>query len=290
MDQKVMIALVGEQPIPNLLPIRHEKPDEVILVYTDRTEKGFERLKDLLVDTRVEPLKIESPYDIFKIQQDLRGFIDSKRLSYSDITFNLTGGTKPMAFASYHLAEDLASQFIYLQSEGGKSLIYHYEFSGGKPQLIERNEILEVLTINDYLKAHLGSYTKATAREPFELLVNDALSGSINETVSSIIHGSLEIDLVMRCGNQVGIAEVKSGKKGLKKEGIDQLNTAGGQTFLGTYTRKFLIVSKKIGSKNRELAEAHRIKVIELCSAEDGSLSEEDKDRLVQTIRMDLGA
>ncbi len=290
MDQKVMIALIGEQQIPNLLPIRYEKPDRVILVYTDRTEKGFERLKNLLGNAHVDPIKIKSPYDIFAIQQELGGFINDNEFSSSNVIFNLTGGTKTMALASYHLAEELSSPFLYLQSEGGKSLIYRYEFSNGEAQLIKRDEIPGVLTIEDYLNAHLGSYTKASAKEPFEKLVHDALCSSVDETANSVIHGALEIDLVIRCGNQVGIAEVKSGKKSLKKEGIDQLNTAGEQRYLGTYTRKFLIVNKKVGSQNRELAEAHRIKIIELCNSENGSLSGDDKDNLIQTIRKDLGA
>lgn len=290
MNQEVMIALIGEQQIPNLLPIRHEKPERVVLVYTDRTEKGFERLKGLLGDAHVDPLKVKSPYDINAIQQDLRGFINVGGFDSSQIIFNLTGGTKPMAFAAYRLAEELSSPFLYLQSEGGKSLVYRYEFSGSGPKLVKQDVIPTLLTIDDYLKAHLGSYEKASKQEPFEELVHGAICDSVNESTRSITHGSLEIDLVIRCGNQVGIAEIKSGKKGLKKEGIDQLNTAGEQRYLGTYTRKFLIVNRKVGSQNRKLAEAHRIRVIELCSAEGGTLSLEDKGELVRTIRKDLGA
>ncbi len=285
-----MIALIGEQQIPNLLPIRFEKPGRVILVYTDRTETGFEKLKDSLGVAHVDPLKIKSPYDIFEIQQDLRGFINNNEFNSPNIIFNLTGGTKPMAFASYHLAEELSSPFLYLQSEGGKSLIYRYEFYEGKAQLVKRNEIPTVLTIDDYLRVHLGNYDKLSFRTSFENLIHDELCNSVDEITHSIKHGSLEIDLVMRYGNQVGIAEIKTGKAAAKKEGIDQLNTAGEQRYLGTYTRKFLIVDREMGSNNLELAKAHRIRVIALCSAENGRLSDEDRKKLVQTIRRDLGA
>lgn len=290
MDQTVMIALIGEQPIPNLLPIRYEKPDRVMLVYTDRTEKSYERLKDLLGAAKIDPLKIQSPYDIFSILRDIRISINDMSYDSSSIIFNLTGGTKPMAFASYHLAEELSSPFLYLQREGGKSLIYRYEFSKGSAQLIKRDVIPDVLSIDDYLKAHLGNYKEAVPKDPFEMLVKDALIGSVSETASSINHGALEIDLVIRCGNQIGIAEVKTGKKARKKDGIDQLNTAGEQRYLGTYTRKFLILDREVGSQNRALAEAHRINVIELCSGESGDLSPEDKEKLVLSIRKDLGA
>lgn len=32
-----MIALVGEQPLPNFLPVRHDHPSDVVLVYTAKT-------------------------------------------------------------------------------------------------------------------------------------------------------------------------------------------------------------------------------------------------------------
>ncbi len=31
----VMICLVGEQPVPNLLPIRYCQPQQVVLVYSE---------------------------------------------------------------------------------------------------------------------------------------------------------------------------------------------------------------------------------------------------------------
>lgn len=290
MDETVMIALIGEQPIANLLPIRYERPDRVLLVYTDRTEKGYERLKDLLGAAKIDPLKIESPYDIFSIQRDLRRSINDLDFDSSSIIFNLTGGTKPMAFASYRLAEELSSPFLYLQSEGGNSLIYRYEFSKGAAQLIKRDVIPEVLSIDDYLRAHLGSYKEAAPKDLFEMLIKNTLFGSVSETASSINHGALEIDLVVRCGNQIGIAEIKTGNRARKKEGIDQLNTAGEQRYLGTYTHKFLIVDRELGSQNRALAEAHRINVIELCSGESGDLSPEDKEMLIRTVCRDLGS
>ena len=95
------------------------------------------------------------------------------------------------------------------------------------------------------------------------------------------------MDLVLRCGNNIGIAEVKTGKKARTKEGIDQLNTAAEQRFLGTYTAKMLIVDRKYPGGNLSLAKAHRIEVIELLSfsnSENGDLSDEDKEKLVAKV------
>lgn len=73
-----MIALIGEQPIPNLLPIRHVKPIEVLLVRTDRTKQVSERLEKVVKqDVGVHFCHVD-PYDIAKIYTRLtkknRGF------------------------------------------------------------------------------------------------------------------------------------------------------------------------------------------------------------------------
>jgi hypothetical protein len=288
MSQNVMIALVGEQPIPNLLPVRHDKPNRVILVHTQRTRLVSQRLTSLLGDA-VVTLEV-TPYDIMAIQQALKQFISERGWMATEVNFNLTGGTKPMAFAAYRLAEELSSSFMYLQSEGGKSLIYRYEFSEWRARLVREEEIPSVLTIDDYLRAHLGDYEEGPLKQRFEKMVYDTLCPVLDEIKTSVKHGgALEVDLVLRCGNQVGVSEVKSGRKAQSRKGIDQLNTAAEQRYLGTYTRKFLIVDRLLGSNNRALAEGHRIMVIELCSAATGSLSDEDRGRLITTIRKELG-
>jgi hypothetical protein len=44
----ILISLIGEQPIPNLLPLRHQPPEVAVLVYSDFTEKAAHRLAKLL--------------------------------------------------------------------------------------------------------------------------------------------------------------------------------------------------------------------------------------------------
>jgi hypothetical protein len=40
----LMVALVGGQPLPNLLPARHYRPDSILMVYTQTTKKMYENL------------------------------------------------------------------------------------------------------------------------------------------------------------------------------------------------------------------------------------------------------
>jgi hypothetical protein len=115
----------------------------------------------------------------------------------------------------------------------------------------------------------------------------------VDEIVAGVkLGGALDIDLVLRCGNQVGIAEVKTGRKSRSKEGINQLNTAGGRAFLGIYTRKILIVDTvwdATCSNLRELAEARNVQVVELPSyLQTGALSDYDRQRLTSAVRSAL--
>ena len=74
-QSKVMICLVGEQPVPNLLPIRSLAPHTVALINSKRTTNVSQNLKNLLA---AEHSVIEQPidaYDLPKSQKDLDRFI-----------------------------------------------------------------------------------------------------------------------------------------------------------------------------------------------------------------------
>lgn len=293
----VMISLVGEQPVPNLLAVLYAQPEHAVLVCTERTKDVSERLRSVLKKRSQESgISVEdesvyvAPYDMADVESKLKRVIREKKWPPDKIIFNLTGGTKPMALAAYRLAEQLSSPFLYVQSEGKKSVVYHYRFFNGAPGLERVDEVPPVLNIDLYLRVHLGEYTEGEFKNDFEKMVAGVLQQKLDQIKTSVKPtNALEIDLVLRCGNRVGIAEVKSGNKALSKEGIDQLNTAAEPRFLGTYTKKFLILDREYGSNNLELARAHGITVIELPSAQKGELSQEDTEKLVQTVKTELG-
>jgi hypothetical protein len=185
-----------------------------------------------------------------------------------------------------------------LQSEGKETRLYRYEFEAdGTPRMVDDRLLPALITIDDYLRAYLDDYqltgfSKDEAGGGFERAVCAALQPTVDEiVVGAKLLGALDVDLVVRCGNQVGIIEAKTGP-GIKK-GIDQLNTAGGQRYLGTYTQKILVSDQRwdhTRSNLRELAEARRIEVIELPSfGAQGQLLPEDVQRLVQTVCQCLG-
>jgi hypothetical protein len=291
-----MVLLVGEQPIPNLLPVLNEKLknenlNRLLLVHTDRTVVQSQRLHELLSNRCQCDLLSVSAYDIVQIRTDLGKRLADEAWRGPETVFNLTGGTKTMAFAAYELAVRLGSDFLYFQTEGGRSLIYLYQTVGGAPILQgPPEEVPSLLRIDDYLRAHLGNYTVDGFSKGegglFERAVHDAVLPVVDEVVPGVRFSStVEVDLVIRCGNQVGIAEIKSGKP--SKERIGQLATAGDRTHLGTYTRRFLIVSRSWDEVEnlRELAVARDVTLIELPSFQTtGALSGADTTLLHQRI------
>ncbi|MGQ9787499.1 MAG: hypothetical protein ACUVSJ_13690 [Anaerolineae bacterium] len=288
----VMIALVGEQPIPNLLPMRYLKPDGLVLVYTKRTEKVAQRLQQLLGDAETYALKIENPYDIAAIRDKIRAAVAGE----TDQLFNLTGGTKTMVLAAYDLAREAKSPILYLQTEGPRgrdqqSVLYRYTWRGDTLELQERYVIDQpLITLDDYLRVHFEGYEKrGFSREKggeLERAVYKALHGWVDEIEAGIcpddVKEQVEIDLAVRCGNQVGFIEVKGGGDESGKDAVDQLTTAAARELAGTYIARFLVTGRTQRDEYKAVATALNISVVELTDRRrrDGSLTPADVQRL----------
>jgi hypothetical protein len=281
----VMVCLVGEQPIPNLLPIRHCKPAQVILIETPTTKRIGDNLKRLLQPAFEIYSHPCPPYEIVAAQDALRDLLLRRVPKDPLLLFNVTGGTKPMCLATFQVASELRAPVVYLQSEGGENVLYRYSFQDDKLVLEKKEIIGELLNIDDYLRAHGLAYSRQETKNLFERFVFDALRPHVSEIVSGVAVDTLEIDLVIRCQNQVGVAEVKSGKASQRKSGIDQLSTASQREFLGTYTKRLLIVDRNPGTNNQRLADAHGIRVIRLSGDHRTGLSAEETDHLVRVAR-----
>lgn len=287
----ITISLIGEQPIPNLLPLRYQPPDRAILVCTDRTEAVATRLQRLLNQYSISAQLLPTEaYDILKIREDLQEFLASEGLEGADLVFNLTGGTKTMVMAAYEVAREYRAPFFYLQSEGKRSVLHRYRFEGGEARYEHREILPGVLNIEDYLKAHLDNPQITGPRHPFEEAIGKALNGTVDEVAVGVtLAPALEVDLVVRLENQVGVIQAKTGSAARRKDGLDQLNAACEQRHLGTYTHKILAINQRWDptlTNLRELAAAWRITVVELPSFTDAtpSLSEEDQKRLQEQV------
>src|SRR4051794_14827995 len=127
-----MIALVGEQPLPNFLPVLHYHPDNVLLPYTTRTEKKYEYLRATLQnEVNISGLEVD-PYDIPEIARMLNEELEKQ--TKQPLMFNLTGGTKTMSLAAYQAAQQRLASIMYLQSEGKNTRIYGYTWESQRLQ------------------------------------------------------------------------------------------------------------------------------------------------------------
>ena len=161
-----MVALVGEQPQPNYLPVLHARPENVVFVYTERTRQQYTYLKIMLEKQGINVDGIETaPYDISTITMTLEKNLTSiTTLAPQTLVFNLTGGTKPMLLAAYQIAERLNAPVMYLQSERGRSTIDYYNWQDHQLCYQRQEQLTQHLSLNDILHLHLGPEKDAKAR------------------------------------------------------------------------------------------------------------------------------
>lgn len=248
-----LLSLIGEQPIPNLLVARALQAQSNLLCCTPTTQRIAHNLRAMLPAAEihhVEPYHLENAIAYFNT------------IAWENTLLNLTGGTKPMALAAFEVARQKQLPFVYLQSEGGESILYRYDFKNGVPVLIERHTLGTLIDIEDYLRAHgLKSITEKGPQNPQEAGLRRWLEKQVDELHNNIVFDAFEIDFLLRRGNQVCVLEAKMTKKNTR-QGIDQLNTFAGRDYLGTYTGKILAVSKPLGPQLARLAEARHIHVV----------------------------
>jgi hypothetical protein len=260
-----MIALVGEQPQPNFLPVLHDNPDMVIFVYTSRTQEKYEHLKALLGNRGFIINGLETdPYDIPGIEKSLSEYLTSNiAISSTQMVFNLTGGTKTMAMAAYQIAAQFNAPVIYLQSEKGKSIIYRYNWQDNQLCFQQQEHMTEFLSLHDVLNLHVGHERDARGKGRwnenerkkdtsngilFELAIAQVLKDHNYEVMCSVKDHDhqIDIDVIMRYENQIGIIEAKSGNND-KLKALQQLS-AGVNFLRGTYIQPFLVSIGKIPS------------------------------------------
>lgn len=294
MTMTTHLALIGEQPMPVLLIDRHLHPARTLLVCTRRTQPVAERLRRLIANCEVLP-QVE-PYDLNQVVR----LLGERPPDEDGAVINLTGGTKIMMLGAFAHAMNRKTRFVYLESERPPQRLYVFAFT---PAAIKQTveELPTLIAADDYLRAHLDGYhCEGFSRESdgsltdggrFEQAVHQALAPHF-EILSGVkpagVGDQIEIDLVIRHGNQVAIAEVKLGRgsEGPKK-GIDQLSTAGSREYLGTYTRKLLITAGYPKAEINALAREKQVAILQVKGYQDGLPLRSAQD-LVQQVKSAL--
>lgn len=250
-----LLHLIGEQPIPNLLVARALNAKVNLLCYSETTQKVAVNLSRMLTGAELHAIE---PYDLLRALEQINA------LCKTDPWINLTGGTKPMALAAYEVARARRLPWLYLQSEGGKSILYHYAFGEHGLTRVDRHALHILINIDDYLSAHgLHPHAERGPANEQESGLRHWFERHVDECRSNLVFDAFEIDFLLRRGDRVAVVECKAGRKN-SRFGIDQLNTIAGRTYLGTYTRKLYLVPKPLGSNLMRLAREQQVTVVAL--------------------------
>jgi len=289
----IMVELIGGQPLPNFLPVRHYHPRGVLLVYTPATRLVHDRLQAAIKrETDVYSLQTD-PYDIPTIVVNLNDRLDAPEFTDQSLIFNLTGGTKAMSLAAYQVAQQRNAPILYLESEGKRSRVYRYwEYQHRQAASPTSELIPECVTLDDMFNVHLG-LAKWQRRPPnstpgsrFEQALAATLQAQGYEVMTGVqaMDGQIDIDVALRCENQLGVIEAKTGPKGRELHGIKQLSTT--IRHLGTFTKTFYVITVAPEPRHEVLTDAARINVVSLPSYVSGSdtLLPGDAARLIAAV------
>lgn len=296
-----LISLLGSQPILNLLAIRALKPHEILFVGTRDTHAVAQHLQKLVGKQMiVNQSEIPDPFDAGYISKSISKKLRKLGWQAGDILFDLSGGSKITSYAAIELAKSLESSLADVERIGYRYRIRQFEFQDHHPKMVRDEYLPPLISIADYLNCYLpgfqedgfsrDSHGKVDIGGRFEQTVYDALSENVDEIMSGVrpkgVSDQIEIDLIVRQGNGVGIIEAKTG---VKKAGIDQLDTAGNPHYMGDFLTKLLITGRYLPRAHKALASAQEIRVIELPGYNDHSgLPSSEKRLLIQSVQQAL--
>lgn len=150
---KLHICLLSAQLLANYLPIKLEKPDLVFFVSSAFTEKAghtqqFEKMLKGLGINYVKASQLAPTDDFVQLREYFLNLIDEiEQLNASEITLNITGGTKLMAIAANEILKTKDTRVIYTNTQADKIEIIKDDDSHSV-------QLPSLLTINEYLEAY----------------------------------------------------------------------------------------------------------------------------------------
>ncbi len=147
-SKRVLLNLVGEQPMPSLIPILQYRPGVVIFLYSDRTAPQVADVCAALelagmdatqcVKMRIYPARFIRSADV--IPRILADYPNAQFL------FNLSGGTKLMALSLYRAAQG-RGDILYISADD--ECILHLQ-----PATIVEEPITVQVSVAVYLRTH----------------------------------------------------------------------------------------------------------------------------------------
>lgn len=276
MVDKVMICLVGGQTEPNVMAATEYDLAAVLLVYTADTEKqgqvaslrdSFHNLGITVAECCVEP------HNLRQIEDQINKEIKKQSWDGGQLIFNLTGGTKMMAFAALNAAQalDAVGGIIYVNSQVTPPQCDSYQLAKGRlvhssmTQLTSLNKKNKESLLNFFLRVHglteVRPDVQYSCGHEFELQVatvlEEAFVDRTNKQELAIYRdvyvqapgmtGHINIDVLLITDTlRVVALFLKTGKGAGGREPINE--AVGNTRVLGRYT-KICVVSDREPNK-----------------------------------------
>ncbi len=281
----LLLSLVGEQPIPNLLPLwQFDHYDEVQFVASKTTRPVASQLCQAIERDpalqHLRPLKTlqVQPYAIGDVRARLTTALLQHQAQGKTVHLNLTGGTKLMSLAALQAAYGSGVRLLYVSTEE-KQLIWLA--SDGSE--VGREAIQVRVDVWQYLNAH-GLHIQALPTNPyaapppkegdeleqqvFEQLQRSGLFDDVRRNVHiSKINGQKrvlnELDVVVTRQGRLAVISCKSGtvesESGREsyRRALYELSAISRREAAGIYCGKVLVSSQP------EMPEAIRNRALE---------------------------
>jgi len=284
----MLLTLLGEQPIPNLLPLwQYPEFSGVQFVVTSRTRPLAESLAAFIRQDRtlsrlqvIEPLEVEA-YDLKQTRMRLTQTLLNHLGAGLPVTLNLTGGTKLMSLAAMQAAYGLAAPLLYVSSETGEMILYT---SDGVEQ---RREAIRVsITVEQYLQAHgiesspHQNFARKEEDAPFrppkegdwleEAVYQAAVeSGKFDDVRKNLYIRRYgrddavinELDVVVTRNGLLGVCSCKAGRN-LSNDDLYELEALSSREKFGIYCGKvFVCAASEIPEGLKQRASADKIRL-----------------------------
>ncbi len=279
----LLLSLVGEQPIPNLLPL-WQLPEYTAgqFAATETTRRHAEMLvravenDPRLKHLAVQPVLVVEAYDLNKARRTLAKALSEHLGKGEEVCLNFTGGTKVMGAAALQTAYGTGIQLMYVCTELNE--IIYYQSDGVETF---RHTIDVKIGVQQYLEAcglevRLPNPQAAPPPKAGDWLEQKVYKAALDcgsfddvqrnvKVVRHLAAGAYvtnELDVVVSRNGHLTVCSCKSGQN-LSKEVLYELSAISARENLGIYCGKVLATNlEELPPGIQERARSSRICVV----------------------------
>lgn len=266
----LLLSLIGEQPIPNLLPLwQHRKFSATQFAATTKTWTVVEQLSaamqsdPALKTVEILPLLKLEAYDISQARRALSTALNQHLKEGRQVVLNLTGGTKLMSLAGLQAAFGSGVGLLYVSTEIGQHI---WMASDGTEQ--ERYPIEVHINVAQYLQPH-GLEVSQRPHDPSkvgstleEQVYRQAFASGLFDDVQRNVYicrqtgkGQVEneLDVVVTRNGRLAVVSCKTGSQAGKTPNVNkvlyELASLSRREAAGIYCGKVLVIEQDSPSR-----------------------------------------